>query len=231
MLSRLLTSLKQHERTWRRSFGTDISTRAARRSSRWHFLLTDHAILRILWTNFYPVAKGVFRSNQPSPKRLEAYKKRGIKSVLNLRGASPYSHYLFESEACEKLGLPLSSIHLKPASLPSRETILELETHFRTLEKPFVMHCKSGADRAGFASALYLLLIEKQPVEIAARQLSFRYLHIKASKKGIFHYCLEKYRKTNEVSPIGFRDWMLNVYEPSEITAGFKAWRSGGKTG
>ena len=37
-------------------FGTDISTPAGRRAAALHFHLTDHALLRVLWTNFYPVA-------------------------------------------------------------------------------------------------------------------------------------------------------------------------------
>ncbi len=150
--------------------------------------------------------------------------------MLNLRGASRFSHYLFEREACDQLGLTLADIYLRPAQLPDRDTIRALDTHFRTLEKPLVFHCKSGADRAGFVAALYLLLIEAAPVEIARKQLSFRYLHIKASKKGIFDYCLETYAKTHEISPITFRDWMENVYDPTAITREFRrARRNAGK--
>ena len=34
------------------------------------------------------------------------------------------------------------------------------------------MHCKSGADRAGLASALWLLHVERRPVAEAMKQLS-----------------------------------------------------------
>jgi protein tyrosine/serine phosphatase len=39
------------------------------------------------------------------------------------------------------------------------------------------VHCDSGADRAGFVSALFLAEIEKRPAEEAARQLSIVYGH------------------------------------------------------
>ena len=41
------------------------------------------------------------------------------------------------------------------------------------------MHCKSGADRAGLMSALYLILNQNVPVDKAKDQLSFKYLHLK----------------------------------------------------
>jgi len=207
------------------SYAADLSTPVARRWSRWHFLLGDQGWLRVLWTNFYEISTDVYRSNQPSPERLARYKTRGIRAVLNLRGGGPSSYHVFEKEACETLGLCLESIHFRSNALPSRDDLKLLETHFRTLQKPFVLHCKSGADRAGFAAALYLMLIDGEPVEIATRQLSFKYLHIKASNKGIFDYCLETYRKTNEAAPVAFRDWLMTEYDPIKIEAAFKSQR------
>ncbi|MFQ5439533.1 MAG: tyrosine-protein phosphatase [Paracoccaceae bacterium] len=226
MPARVLAYLGSKERIWRPSYRPDHATPASRRWSRWHFLFVDQALLRIPWTNFHRVSEGVFRSNQPAPRRLKQWRDRGVKTVLNLRGASYHSHFLFESEACETLGLQLVNIKLKASKLPTRETLLELETYFRTLEKPFVMHCKSGADRAGFVSALYLLLIEQVAIDIAMAQLSFRYMHIRASAKGIFDYCLETYRRTNEASPIAFRDWMISVYDPEVILDAFRSERN-----
>jgi protein tyrosine/serine phosphatase len=229
MFSKLLKSLEDRERAWRHSFGNDISTPAKRRSAWRHFNWVDHAFLRLWWTNYYPVADGVFRSNQPSPGRLKTYRENGIISVLNLRGTSLYSPYLFEAEACNALGLILVSINLSPTEPPSLKTILELESHFKTLPKPFVMHCKSGADRAGLAAALYLLLIEDAPIEVAQAQLNFKYLHIKSSKKGALDFVLEKYCQTNNASPIGFRDWLITMYDPKAILAEFHTNR--GKAG
>jgi protein tyrosine/serine phosphatase len=225
MFKRLQNWLEGLERSWRESFGLDISTPEGRRDAWRHFMIADHAALRVFWTNFYPVAPGVFRANQPSPKRLENWKERGIKAVLNLRGSSPYSPYLFESEACSQLGLPLTDINLSATELPSLDIIRELEHHFRTLEKPFVMHCKSGADRAGFASALYLLLVEGRPVEVAQKQLGLKFAHMKHSAKGVLDFGLEKYRLANEASPLSFRDWLETMYDPKAIYDEFHAAR------
>jgi protein tyrosine/serine phosphatase len=227
MFAKLYKSLEDRERAWRQSFGNDISTPAKRRATRWHFNWVDHGILRVFWTNFFSVATGVYRSNQPSPERLEKYKAMGIKSVINLRGTSLYSHYLFEKESCDAQGLTLIDIPMSATALPTRETLLELDQHFKTLERPFLIHCKSGADRAGFAAALYQLLIDDVPIEMAQKQLSLKFLHIKQSGTGILDYCLEKYRKTNKASPIGFRHWMTTLYDPDAITAEFKDRRSG----
>ncbi len=228
MLSEFIKYLENKERRWRESFGDDISTPAKRRQAMRHFNWVDHAILRRFWTNFHPVAKGVFRSNQPSMARLEEYRDRGIRTVLNLRGTSRYSYYLFEREACDALGLTLVDINLSATKLPTRATILQLEQYFKTLEKPLLLHCKSGADRAGFVSALYLLLICGASIERAQRQLSFRYLHIKSSSKGILDYCLETYRQTNKAAAIPFRDWVMTMYDPKAITKAFLSHRQGG---
>ena len=225
MLQKFWKYLEDKERAWRYSFGNDLSSPAARRQARRHFNWVDHGILRVYWTNFAPVAEGVFRSNQPSPERLRRYRDKGIRSVLNLRGTSPLSQYLLEKEACDALGLNLTDINLSATQLPTLETIHELEQHFRTLQKPFVMHCKSGADRAGFASALYQLLIEDMPIETAQKQLSLRFLHLKSSAKGILDYCLEKYRKRTEVEPIPFRDWLESEYDPVKLQQEFDARR------
>ncbi|HBN31583.1 MAG: protein tyrosine phosphatase [Rhodobacterales bacterium] len=223
MFAKFVKTLEDKERAWRESFGDDISTPEKRRQAQRHFDWVDHGVLRKLWTNFYPVADGVFRSNQPSAKRLLKLSEMGMKSVLNLRGTSPYSYHLFEVEACRELGLGLTDINLSATALPSLATLLELECHFKTLERPFVMHCKSGADRAGFASALYLLLIKGAPIEVAQKQLGLKYLHIKASSKGILDFCLETYRLANAAAPIAFRDWMMTAYDPVTITAAFQA--------
>lgn len=228
MLSNMLTWLEDKERAWRESFGNDISTPAKRREAWRHFNWVDHAFLRVWWTNFYPVAPGVFRSNQPSPERIKTYAARGLKAVLNLRGDSLYSHYLFEKEATDAEGLELRNIHLSATELPSRATIAELEDHFRTLPRPFVMHCKSGADRAGFASALYLLLIEDRPIEEAQQQLSFKYLHFKHSRKGILDYGLERYRAAFDQTGISFRDWLDREYDPIVFAQAFAAGKRRG---
>ena len=84
------------------------------------------------------------------------------------------------------------------------------------------MHCKSGADRAGLAAALYLIIMKNVPVEVAAKQLSFSYGHIKSSKTGILDAFFEKYISDQQKRPMPFMQWVDEVYNPEELDAAFK---------
>jgi len=222
MFAKLLKKLEEIERRWRLSFGDDISTAKGRRSARRHLLWVDHGILRIWWTNFYPVAPGVFRSNQPSGARVAEFHEMGIKSILNLRGPNRYSFYLFEKEATEKYGIQQIDVHFSSNKLPAREVFLQLRDYFIQMPKPMVLHCKSGADRAGFVSAIYQMMIEGTPVELAQKQLGLKFLHVRMSNKGVLDYCLEKYQVANAQNPISFLDWTQTVYDPDKLLTEFK---------
>ena len=65
-------------------------------SARRHAFWMDHEILRALYHNQSKVAPGVYRSNQPSPNRIKTWAKKGIKTIINLRGASNQGSYLLE---------------------------------------------------------------------------------------------------------------------------------------
>ncbi len=87
------------------------------------------------------------------------------------------------------------------------------------------MHCKSGADRAGFAAALYLLLQRDQPAAVAQEQLSWRYLHLRGAATGVLHFLLERYAADTAATPMAFRDWVATRYDPEALMA---EYRSGG---
>jgi protein tyrosine/serine phosphatase len=57
------------------------------------------------------------------------------------------------------------------------EKIKRLIALFASAQKPILIHCMSGADRTGLASAVYLAAISKQGEEAAEGQLSVRYGH------------------------------------------------------
>lgn len=223
MIGRLFNKIHEKERAFARSFGDDISTPWKRLTSMLHFQFMDHAVLRHLWTNFDQVADGVYRSNQPDMRRLRNMKKRGIKTILNLRGEGRNAHYLFEKENCEKLGLTLVSRPFNARSAPGREELLELIELFPTLERPFLLHCKSGADRAGFMSVLYLLTQENASLEEAREHLSFKYLHLKSTATGILDHVLDLYEPHAE--EMTFAHWIEHHYDEEQTTASFAAKR------
>jgi len=147
----------------------------------------------------------------------------GIKAVLNLRGVSEYAHYLFEVESCEALGVELVTVPLGARSAPNPDRLLMLLDAFETLPKPFLVHCKSGADRTGLAAAFYLLLYTDASDAKVRRQLSFRYLHIRKSSTGILDHILETYLAARGQTGIGLRDWIATVYDKHAIVADYKA--------
>ncbi|MEJ6479595.1 MAG: tyrosine-protein phosphatase [Octadecabacter sp.] len=223
MLQSLLHKINQWERKLHAAFGTDITDPRERRRSRWHYLLFDHGFLRTFWTNFDQVAPGVYRSNQPDHKRLARARDMGIVSVLNLRGPSKHACYLFEAESCAALGMTLINIKLGARAAPHRDKLLELFAIFDGIARPFLMHCKSGADRAGLASALYLIDQEGKDVDAVRDQLSFKYLHLRKSKTGVLDKVLDDYAARNATDPITIRDWIATHYDATATQAGFDA--------
>ncbi len=225
MLTAIKARFREIERGLRNRYGRDISTPEARRRAFWHFQLLDHAFLRTVWWNLEEIAPGVWRSNQPSPSRLKRYRKMGIRSVINLRGVVQQSSYLFEEEACRKLGLTLHNVTLSARKLVPRENIQELIRLMRTAERPFVLHCKSGSDRAGIASAIYLMVIEGRPLAEARKQLHWRFLHLSSTDTGILDHVLDVYEADTAVTPMDFETWIAERYDPEALTESWAASR------
>ncbi len=146
-------------------------------------------------------------------------------TVLNLRGVTDRSPYLFEEEACRELGMTMVNHRLSARKLASKSELLSLLKTFETIEKPFVMHCKSGADRAGLAAALYLLHIEGASIEEARKQLSFRYIHIRRSKTGVLDHMIDTYAADNLTEPMSIKDWITKRYSRKKLQHKFDAGR------
>ena len=218
-----MDALNRKERALRAAFNGDIKDPENRRHAKILFDWVDHGVLRWLWHNFSEVAPGVYRSNHPDHKRFAVYAERGIKSILNLRGENKEPPYLFEEESCRELGLTLVSIPLSARQAPRKERLLDLIDALETIEKPFLIHCKSGADRTGLAGVLYLMIHEGEPVEKAMRQLSFRYLHIRRTSTGILDHFFDTYAALNALSPIGIVDWIREEYDREALIESFAA--------
>ncbi len=218
----MLTDLAKRVKDWQKrtswSFGDDISTPKARRQAHLHRHLVDHAFLRTIWTNLAEIAPGVWRSNQPSPARIAFYAELGIRSIIYLRGPARWSYLLLEEEACAAHGLTLHIAHLNARSLAPRERVLELLDLFDRVETPVLMHCKSGADRAGLASALWLLHREGASVDRARQELSLRYMHVKNSGYGVLDHMLDRYEADRGDTALSIRDWVTTDYDNVALT-------------
>ncbi len=226
MVKSISTRLRQLARRMSDRRVASLASPAARRRALLDYHLVDHGILRTVWPNLHRVAPGVWRANQPSPARLARYRAMGIRAVLNLRGSKGLSHFALEREACARLGLTLVNLPLSAARPAARETLLALHEVFRTIPKPFVMHCKSGADRTGIAAALYLLMIEEAPLAEAARQLHWRFLHLARGEAGVLDHMLATYGRARAATGIGVLDWIRDGYDPEAILRDYHARRT-----
>ena len=223
MLAGLLTKLDNFERSVRTSFGRDISSPSGRFWAYVHFHLMDHAFLRVFWNNFHQVCDEVYRANQPSHSHLKSYKDKGIKAVLNLRGFTQQSYALFEEDSCKNLSLDLISVPLSGSYAPQAEKLLEIIDIMDKIPKPFVLHCKSGADRAGLVSAMYLIAQKKLSVAEAKKQLSFRYLHLDFTKTGILDYIFNVFGERLKIANIDFLDWIKKEYNAEILNNSFRS--------
>ena len=203
--------------------GPDLSTRAGRFFARAHLYLRDYQFLRIWWTNLEEFAPGAWRSNQPSPGRIGRYRDMGIRTIITLRGPERSPAFLLEEEACARLGITLHTRRLLPRALEDRDRLLSLLDLFEAVPRPVLMHCKSGADRAGLAAALWLLHIEGADIATAQDQLALRYLHRRDTETGILDHMLRAYAKAHAATGIGIRDWIANGYDKPALTAEWNA--------
>ena len=149
--------------------------------------------------------------------RLRRFKRQGGASVLNLRGGR-LAPVALEIEACQELGLEYFGMHMASTELPSRDTVLMLLDQLETLPRPVLMHCKSGADRTGLASGIYLMAFKGCSPKDAAKQLSLKHAHVRFSRKGILRQFFEQYQPAFDAGQ-DFVDWVKNAYDPMAATA------------
>lgn len=197
---------------------------AERRRAFWDMWLVDHGFIRDIYANRHPVAPGVWRSAQPAPHHLEAAKALGVRTVLNLRGRrDTCGSYILERDACEHLGLTLIDFPIRSRGALERETLLAAAAIFDTLDYPLLMHCKSGADRAGFMATLYLFLREGRDLGQAMRiHLSLRYGHVRHAKTGIIDRFFATFLAETDGRPASFVPWVRDAYDPLKLEAGFR---------
>ena len=145
--------------------------------------LDNYAPLR-LTDNFHTIeADRAYRSAQLDGESLRlVIETFDIRTVVNLRGENLSNEwYQNEKAVTDELGVTLVDARMSAHELPSRETLLLLYDTFTTGEHPMLIHCKSGADRTGAASAIWRILVLGDSREAAAEELSTQYGHFKAA--------------------------------------------------
>jgi uncharacterized protein (TIGR01244 family) len=202
------------------------------RQAAWRSLwLRDHGFLRKVHQNSHWISDEVVRAAQPSPGDIEAWAAKGIRTIVNLRGLrnnirQPGFWHL-EREAAEKAGIEMVDLRAYSREAPKPEFIFEIDALFRRIAYPALLHCKSGADRAGLGAFLYKFLKEEVPLDDARQQLSLRYGHIRQGKTGILDHFVDTYERAaekDEVTPSRehFLEWTRERYDPDAVKAGFE---------
>lgn len=204
-------------------FRGDVNTGRGRALAWIDSLFIDHAVFRLVWSNLAPVAPGVlYRCNHPTPARLREMRRvLGIQSVINLRGQTQSGSDALSRDAASRLGLEFHDIPFESRGAPRVERVLRLHEIFQTMRGPAVMHCKSGADRAGIGAALWILL-HGGSADAALAHLSWRFGHVKQSRTGVLDAFVLRFQRDAEGRK-PFLDWLRDDYDRETLQRDFKA--------
>jgi protein tyrosine/serine phosphatase len=202
----------------------DLKSPGGRLKTYLDYTFKDHAFLRLGFQNAHWISNELVRTNQPWPHQLAHWKRQGIKTVINLRGGFDGSFYALEKEACARLGLELVNFTVASREVPTVAQVLGAKQLFERIAYPALMHCKSGADRAGVMSVLYMHFRQGKTIREAVDQLGFRYLHVKQGKTGVLDYTFERYLAEGEPAGLSFYEWVqTSAYDPKGMKATFQS--------
>ncbi len=201
----------------------DLETGGSRLHAWSDSLLVDHAVFRVLWDNWAEVIPGkLYRSNHPTPARLRAAARRyHLKTLINLRGHRQCGSDALSRETARRLGLAHIDMAFESRGAPHRDRILRFAGIYGGLQTPALMHCKSGADRAGLAAGL-AVLFEGGTTAAALAQLSWRFGHFNRSRTGILDAFFLHYA-TEAEGRIPFLDWVTHEYDEHALRQRFVA--------
>lgn len=114
--------------------------------------------------NLYKVDDGLYRSRQPDRQGFEEARRKGIRTVINLRS----SHT--DAKLVDGLGLKLIEIPMNAWDLDEGRILAALRA-IQTSPKPVLIHCEHGADRAGVVSAAYRVVVQGWSKDEAVAEL------------------------------------------------------------
>ncbi|MDR6183645.1 protein tyrosine/serine phosphatase [Asaia bogorensis NBRC 16594] len=204
-------------------FDGSLATATGRRKAWIDSLFVDHAIFRLPWTNLATVVPGkVYRCNHPTPARLARLKQKlGLRTLVNLRGHRRCGSDALSRQAAQALGLDHIDMAFESRGAPHRDRILRFAGLYAQIKRPMLMHCKSGADRAGLASAL-VILFEGGTAAQALRQLHWRFGHFNRARTGILDAFVLRYQAEAE-GRIPFMHWVEHEYDEVRLKKDFTA--------
>lgn len=116
--------------------------------------------------NFHRVNENLYRGAQPQRGGLKKLSEIGIKTIINLRGASDDTRG--EQAEAEALGMRYFNIPMSGLGRPTDEQVERALAVIDARENwPVFVHCQRGADRTGVIIAVYRILREQWTAEQA----------------------------------------------------------------
>jgi hypothetical protein len=176
---------------------------------------------RLFGGNLHVVVPGeIHRSAQLDGEALlRAVDELGLRSVVNLRGATPESDWWRDERALlEARGVTLHDLRMSGARLPSRQELRALLELLERAERPTLVHCLDGTDRSGVAASLALLLrgedLGQAREEFALRHGHLGRLHASDAGEWLDLYAAWLAREGLASSPDAVRRFVREGYVP-----------------
>jgi uncharacterized protein (TIGR01244 family) len=148
-----------------------------RRFGQWRILLATMVILSVSIAaqedrsieklpNFHQVNENLYRGAQPQRGGLKKLSELGIKTVINLRGASDDTRK--EQADAEASGMRYFNIPMSSLGRPTDEQVERALAIIDARENwPVFVHCQRGADRTGVIIAAFRISHERWTAEQA----------------------------------------------------------------
>lgn len=173
--------------------------------------------------NFGVVDPGrVYRSARPRGGLREWIRAYQLASILNLCGGSQAdAWYASEIQVARELEVAFYDLPLSAIRRPTRRELLILIDLLGQCRYPLLIHCKSGSDRTGMATALYLLVGRGEAPDRAIRAFSIGYGHVPFLGPEHLHEPLLEYAEWLKAhrlthTPDRFRDWVAHDYRADD---------------
>lgn len=163
-----------------------------------------------IFDNIHEIDSGkLIRSAQLTPAALEQLIiNKKIKTVINLRGASPGNAW-FDGEAAvvQKYNLLHVNIGMSAERLPLRDDLLTLLEAYKTAPRPILIHCMRGVDRTGEAAAIYQMLYQNKSKADALKMLSAKYFYFPEIMPAKYYFINQIWQD---------EQWAYDQYKPCE---------------